>query len=278
MKSLDSLNCSYGELLFRPEWKQKRAQILFRDNYTCQFCGSTNRESLQVHHRQYHFINRLEKFKDPWDYPEECLITICKRCHDRGHAQFKVPNLDSKHMWPFKKKYNLPLADENTMAQPEMETSQISREKFIMENTPNVDSQELPIYNIYKRLQEDWETKGYKDALNFPDSTYRDNQKRVIIDQLRIAIKEALLRYDDKIVDIDMLINQAQKSGLLETYEKYIQEKRKLTTHRDELSAFDVDAEIIGEKTKPILTSYDMGFARGMVSLSNERISAIMAN
>lgn len=170
------------------------------------------------------------------------------------------------------------MADANVASQPEETAFQISREKFIMEETPNVDSQTLPIYNIYKRLQEDWETKGYKDALNFPDSTYRDNQKRVIIDQLRIAIKEALLRYDDKIVEIDMLMNQAQKSGLLETYEKYDQEKRKLTAHRKELAAFDIDAEEIGEKTKPMLTSYDMGFARGMVSLSNERVSAIMAN
>lgn len=175
-------------------------------------------------------------------------------------------------MWPFKKKQPSPKTgvDETEI--------QIPREKFIMEEMPNSDVQELPIYNIYKRLQEDWETKGYKDALNFPDSTYRDNQKRIIIDQLRIAIKEALLHYDDKIVDIDMLIKQAQKNGLLETAEKYNQEKRKLTTHRNELAAFDLDADETGENTKTILISYDMGFARGMVSLSNEKVSAIMAN
>ena len=180
-------------------------------------------------------------------------------------------------MWPFKKKRDLPLVEAGVAVQMDEAPVQISRDKFIMEETPNLGLQVLPIYSIYKRLQEDWETKGYKDALNFPDSTYRDNQKRVIIDQLRIAIKEALLRYDDKIVDIDMLISQAQKSGLMETYEKFIQEKRKLTAHHNELAAFDKDAEEIGEKTKPILTSYDMGFARGMTSLSNERISEIMA-
>ncbi len=93
MVSLDKLNCSYGVLLFRPEWRQKRELILARDNYTCQFCGTTDNSLLQVHHRQYHYVCRLGKFKDPWDYPDECLITICKRCHDRGHAQYKVPKI-----------------------------------------------------------------------------------------------------------------------------------------------------------------------------------------
>lgn len=93
MTSLDDLNCSYGELLFRPEWRQRRAQILTRDNYICQFCGSKDKKTLQVHHRQYHYIARLAKFQDPWDYSDECLITICKRCHDKGHALYKVPKI-----------------------------------------------------------------------------------------------------------------------------------------------------------------------------------------
>lgn len=93
MVSLDRLNCSYGELLFRPEWKQKRKQILARDNYTCQFCGANDKKALQVHHRQYLFVSRLNSFRKPWDYPDECLITVCKKCHDRGHAQYKIPKI-----------------------------------------------------------------------------------------------------------------------------------------------------------------------------------------
>ncbi len=180
-------------------------------------------------------------------------------------------------MWPFKKKQNLSSAEVETSFQAEDETAQIPREKFIMEDAPNVVAQELPIYEIYKRFQEDWESKGYKDAVNFPETTYRDHQKRVIIDQLRLAIKEVLLRYEDKLVDIDMHLAQAQKGGLMETAERYQQEKKKLIAHHDELSALNKDAEEIGEKTQPILLSYEMGFTRGMVYLSNEKVSAIMA-
>lgn len=153
----------------------------------------------------------------------------------------------------------------------------ISKEKFILETRPADDNPELPIYSIYQRFQEDWETKGYKDATEFPETSYRENQKRVIVDKLRLAIKEALLRYEDKVTEIDSHINRAEKNGLIETLERYQAERKKLITHHDELSILDKDAQEIGEKTKPILISYDMGFTRGMVALSNEKVSEIMS-
>ena len=91
MALLDGKHCSYGELLFRPEWRLKREIILARDNYTCQFCGA--QEDLQVHHRQYHYVERLRIFKLPWDYPSECLITICQRCHSKGHSAYEIPTI-----------------------------------------------------------------------------------------------------------------------------------------------------------------------------------------
>jgi hypothetical protein len=43
----------YGASLFDPRWKAKRVEILSRDGNQCKVCNS--KESLQVHHRQYHF-------------------------------------------------------------------------------------------------------------------------------------------------------------------------------------------------------------------------------
>lgn len=179
-------------------------------------------------------------------------------------------------MWWFKKKNITPVFEEVKTALLENEVNPIPKDKFTLEDAVTESKSELPIYAIYKRFQDDWESKGYHDGINFPDTSYRDNQKNVIIDQLRIAIKEALLRYEDKLVDIDMLISQAQKNGLMETHDKYVQEKKKLVLHYDELSALDKDAEEIGQKTKPIITSYEMGFTRGLVSLSNDKVSEIM--
>ncbi|NJK94736.1 MAG: HNH endonuclease [Bacteroidales bacterium] len=79
----------YGGALFDPKWKAKRAEILARDKNKCVICGSD--KDLQVHHRQYHFLERLNVFKDPWEYEDKLMITLCNSCHNRGHRQYKVP-------------------------------------------------------------------------------------------------------------------------------------------------------------------------------------------
>jgi hypothetical protein len=83
---------SYGALLFHPSWKAKRKEILSRDMHRCIHCkGNT---SLQIHHRQYHFIVSQQKFRLPWEYPDHLLITLCELCHNRGHNKYKVPTVN----------------------------------------------------------------------------------------------------------------------------------------------------------------------------------------
>lgn len=65
----------YSEKLRDPRWQKKRLQILERDEWACQRCGDTN-STLVVHHRRY------LPDKEPWDYPDELLITLCKECHE----------------------------------------------------------------------------------------------------------------------------------------------------------------------------------------------------
>jgi 5-methylcytosine-specific restriction endonuclease McrA len=80
---------TYEELLQSPEWGKRREEILLRDNFQCRVCGSRNQ--LQVHHRQYHFLNSKGDFKKPWEYDDINLITLCGSCHERGHQIFNVP-------------------------------------------------------------------------------------------------------------------------------------------------------------------------------------------
>ena len=82
---------SYAGLILHPKWKSKRKEIIERDNHRCIICSS--KKGLQVHHRQYHFIYATKKFKVPWDYDNSLLITLCSKCHSRGHSKFKVPSL-----------------------------------------------------------------------------------------------------------------------------------------------------------------------------------------
>lgn len=62
-------------MLRYPLWQKKRLEIMQRDNFTCQHCGSTNK-SLQVHHLWY------SPLKKPWEYDNSAFITLCEHCHE----------------------------------------------------------------------------------------------------------------------------------------------------------------------------------------------------
>jgi hypothetical protein len=65
---------TYAEKLKDPRWQKKRLEILERDDFTCQICND-NKTELHVHHLYY--VNDRE----PWDYKNESLVSLCKNCH-----------------------------------------------------------------------------------------------------------------------------------------------------------------------------------------------------
>lgn len=72
---------NYKDKLKDPRWISRRREILIRDHYECQLCGSKGKEGneLHVHHLQY-IVG-----KEPWDYKNMCLVTLCDRCHNEVH-------------------------------------------------------------------------------------------------------------------------------------------------------------------------------------------------
>ena len=74
------LYMTYAEQLKSPKWQKKRLEILERDKFTCQWCG-TQSDQLHVHHYFY--------FKDCeiWDYEDIYLITVCNDCHEWLHIK-----------------------------------------------------------------------------------------------------------------------------------------------------------------------------------------------
>lgn len=65
----------YSEKLKDPRWQRKRLEIFERDGWTCRGCYD-EKNTLAVHHLKY------LPGKDPWDYPDELLLTLCKDCHE----------------------------------------------------------------------------------------------------------------------------------------------------------------------------------------------------
>jgi len=71
---------NYSEKLKDPRWQKKRLEIFKHDDFMCCFCGD-NESTLSIHHLIY------EENKEPWESPDENLITLCENCHQ---AEFEV--------------------------------------------------------------------------------------------------------------------------------------------------------------------------------------------
>jgi len=68
----------YWKKLSDRRWQRKRLEILERAGFECESCGdASNEKQLHVHHTYY------EKGMDPWEYPDESLLCVCKDCHKR---------------------------------------------------------------------------------------------------------------------------------------------------------------------------------------------------
>lgn len=68
------MGTTYAEKLKDPRWQKKRLEILNRDEWKCQNC-SASEKTLHVHHKDY------ERGRDPWDYTDNWLATLCEDCH-----------------------------------------------------------------------------------------------------------------------------------------------------------------------------------------------------
>ncbi len=77
--AIDTQLSLYAQKLKDPRWQKKRLEIFTRDEWTCQLCSNT-KDTLVVHHRLY--------FPDtePWNYPNDLLVTLCESCHSRESA------------------------------------------------------------------------------------------------------------------------------------------------------------------------------------------------
>ncbi len=71
---MKSKKSEYSERLRDPRWQKKRLEIMQRDEFTCQKCMDSE-STMNVHHCFY------ETNAQPWDYPNDSLITLCEECH-----------------------------------------------------------------------------------------------------------------------------------------------------------------------------------------------------
>src|SRR5260221_5808794 len=80
----------YSERLKDPRWQKKRLEILQRDEWVCHRCFDSE-STLVVHHRYY------TNGKDPWDYENDALITLCESCHQSEHDHIEAAHTQLRY-------------------------------------------------------------------------------------------------------------------------------------------------------------------------------------
>lgn len=165
---------------------------------------------------------------------------------------------------------------DNQLESVKSEEQEIPKDKFIDEsdpteisNTYNIEfGSKLPIDIIYGFLKEDYETKAYNDALTNPDKSYKEKNISIIKSNLEIKFKQVILKYEDMIRDIDFHINTRSDAGLTDLVELLKSRKQTYLQHLNELNQMKSDLDTKESYMMGVFQSYEVGFTRGLASLS----------
>lgn len=130
----------------------------------------------------------------------------------------------------------------------------------------------MPIDLIYQFLKEDYETKGYEDALCNQDNSYKEMNKLIIRNNLEVKFKQVKLRYMDDVREIDFHIQSRSQAGLVYVVEQLKARKQTLTEHQRQLEEMEEDLKNNTGYMVGMLLSYERGFLRGLAALSLETL------
>lgn len=77
------MNKEYKEALKDGRWQIRKTEIMQRDGFACVKCGASASDGvvLNIHHLNYY------PDRNPWEYEDKDLITLCEDCHKKEHQQ-----------------------------------------------------------------------------------------------------------------------------------------------------------------------------------------------
>lgn len=268
---------SYKAALFDPRWKRKRQEVLARDEHKCIICVGT--ENLHVHHRQYHFLNDLGKFKEPWEYGSKYLISLCQSCHSRAHYKYKIltKTIKGNEMGLFnlfrKKVSIVPISEQDKEQEEDNKAVPLPEilKDTVMDDSEPVEQKQADNYlidDIYFFLRLDYEQRAYEDAISNPDLAYAEANMKQIRDKAALMIKQAKRKYLNQINSIDQRISICEQAGLVDTVMKLKFDRTMLSEHLGEINQIELDVQENTGHINYSMASYNRGFKKGLIFIA----------
>lgn len=83
----------------------------------------------------------------------------------------------------------------------------------------------MPIDIIYSYLKEDYEQRGYDDAICNPDVSYKKMNLSIIQSNLEIKFKQVILKYENELRTINFHIESRFQAGLIDVVKQLMTRK-----------------------------------------------------
>ena len=130
----------------------------------------------------------------------------------------------------------------------------------------------LPIDVIFNFIHKNFEEEGFQDALVNQDITYRDAKEKIIRNDLKMLFKRIILRYNDDIREINVMIDNAQKSYALAASGRLMAQRETFEEHLAEINEMRQQFENGDPEMLTMIESYRRGFLKGMTAVSTNFI------
>jgi hypothetical protein len=125
---------------------------------------------------------------------------------------------------------------------------------------------------IYSFLQDDFESRGYNDALTNPEEGYKNDNIRLLSHDLLILIDRSTNYYESFLKELDFHIGSRSRAGLIDLVEELKIRKDIIRDHLEKIGQIKADAAAGSGSAQRIALSYQRGFMRGLSAISQSKI------
>jgi hypothetical protein len=128
------------------------------------------------------------------------------------------------------------------------------------------------IDSIYLFITIDLERKGYNDALANSDTSNLHANLKILYIDLLIVIERALTFYNEKIKEQEFYIESRKNLGMTDVAAEVTAEKSKIEELINKVKVIEDEAKKNEGKSQRMLVSYEIGFKRGLSSITASKL------
>jgi hypothetical protein len=126
--------------------------------------------------------------------------------------------------------------------------------------------------SVYAFFLNDYESRGYNDALANPDESYKKDNIRLLNHDLLILIERTSTYYEDLSKEVEFHISSRSRAGMVDLVEELKIRMQIINEHREKLKTFKEEAVNGTGPVERIGLSYQRGFMRGLSSISQAKV------